>query len=90
VELPSYSGWKAYAGGELSIACNILEWCPRLSLNTEETDSQADVRVRAGLMILNDVVPRILEEGRRIGERETLAETMVHVPMLCCGMPRYG
>jgi len=46
-----------------------------LSFHIEEAGSRADVRVRVGLMILNDVVPRMLEEGRWIGERVALAET---------------
>jgi len=46
-----------------------------LSLSIEEAGNRADVRVRVGLMILNDVVPRMLEEGRWIGERVALAET---------------
>jgi len=46
-----------------------------LSLSIEEAGSSTGVRIRVGLMILNDVVPRILEEGRWIGERVALAET---------------
>jgi len=46
-----------------------------MSLPVEETGSRVDIRVHLGLMLLNDIVPRILEEGRWIGERVSLAET---------------
>jgi len=46
-----------------------------LSLPIDETGNRVDIRVHLGLMLLNDIVPRILEEGRWIGERVSLAET---------------
>jgi len=46
-----------------------------LSLPVDEPSRREGLRVHLGLMILNDIVPRILEEGRWIGERVALAET---------------
>jgi len=46
-----------------------------LSFSIEEAEGRVAARVYLGFKILNDIVPRILEEGRWIGERVALAET---------------
>jgi len=46
-----------------------------LSFHIEEAESRIAARVYLGFKLLNDVVPRILEEGRWIGERIALAKT---------------
>jgi len=46
-----------------------------LSFSIEEAESRIAARVYLGFKILTEVVPRILEEGRWIGERIALAKT---------------